>query len=161
MGGEFGQPHEWNANGELDWWLLGEGVYHRGIQRFTEDLNHLYQAEPALWEGDYDMDGFYWLDCSDHEHSVLSFVRQTSDRRSLLLVVMNLTPVFRYSYRIGLPEPGYWREALNSDAEIYGGSNKGNLGGVQAEELRMHNQPCSAALVLPPLSILVFKREMA
>jgi 1,4-alpha-glucan branching enzyme len=90
---------------------------------------------------------------------VLSFVRQTSDHRSVLLVVMNLTPVFRYSYRIGLPDSGFWREALNSDAEIYGGSNKGNLGGVQAEELRMHNQPYSAALVLPPLSILVFKRE--
>jgi 1,4-alpha-glucan branching enzyme len=159
MGGEFGQGNEWNANAELDWWLLHEGPYHRGIQRFVEDANKLYRDEAALWEGDFDMDGFYWLDCSDHENSVLSFVRQTSDHRSLLLIVLNLTPVFRHSYRIGLPEPGYWREALNSDAEIYGGSNKGNLGGVQAEELRMHNQSYSASLVLPPLSILVFKHE--
>jgi 1,4-alpha-glucan branching enzyme len=159
MGGEIGQPNEWNANGQVDWWLLEQGPYHWGIQRFMEDLNQMYKMEPAFWEGDYDMDGFYWMDCSDHEHSVLSFVRQTSDLRSVALVVLNLTPVFRHGYRVGLPDAGFWREALNSDSEIYGGSNKGNFGGVQAEEFRMHNQPYSAALVLPPLSILVFKRE--
>ncbi|PYJ04000.1 MAG: 1,4-alpha-glucan branching enzyme [Verrucomicrobia bacterium] len=159
MGGEIGQSHEWNANAELDWWLLGEGPYHRGVQRFVEDLNTLYRSEPALWESDYEMDGFFWMDCSDHEHSVLSFVRQSADRKSLLLVVLNLTPVLRLSYRIGLPEPGRWREALNSDSEVYGGSNKGNLGGVQAEESRMHHQPWSASLALPPLSVLVFKHE--
>ncbi len=159
MGGEIGQSHEWNANAELDWWLLGEGPYHRGVQRFVEDLNALYRSEPALWESDYEMDGFFWMDCSDHEHSVLSFVRQSADRKSLLLVVLNLTPVLRLSYRIGLPEPGRWREALNSDSEVYGGSNKGNLGGVQAEESRMHHQPWSASLALPPLSVLVFKHE--
>ena len=159
MGGEIGQSHEWNANAELDWWLLGQGPYHRGLQRFVEDLNRLYKAEPALWESDYDHDGFYWLDCSDREHSVLSFVRQSPDRKSLLLIVLNLTPVFRNNYRIGLPEPGFWREALNSDSEIYGGGNHGNFGGVHAEEHRMHNQPYSAALVLPPMSMLIFKRE--
>jgi 1,4-alpha-glucan branching enzyme len=161
MGGEFGQSHEWNANAELDWWLLGQGPYHRGLQRFVEDLNKLYQAEPALWESDYDHEGFYWMDCSDREHSVLSFVRQSQDRQSLLLIALNLTPVLRPHYRIGLPEPGFWREALNSDAEIYGGGNRGNLGGVHAEEQRMHNQPYSAAFALPPMSVVVFKHENA
>jgi 1,4-alpha-glucan branching enzyme len=159
MGAEIGQSREWNANAELDWWLLGQGPYHRGLQRFVEDLNKLYQAEPGLWESDYDAEGFYWLDCSDREHSVLSFVRQSPDRKSLLLIVLNLTPVFRHNYRIGLPEPGFWREALNSDAEIYGGANHGNFGGVHAEEQRMHNQPYSAALALPPMSIVIFKHE--
>ncbi len=161
MGCEFGQSREWNANAELDWWLLGEGIYHRGAQQFVRDLNRLYQAEPALWESDYDMEGFYWMDCSDQEHSVLSFVRQSPDRRSLLLVVLNLTPVLRTGYRIGLPESGYWSEALNSDAAHYGGGNHGNFGGVEAEPIRAHNQPFSASLTLPPLGILVLKHSPA
>ena len=161
MGGEFGQPAEWNANAELDWWLLNEGPFHRGCQRFVEDINALYRAEAALWETDYDPDGFYWMDCTDREHSVISFVRQSQDRQSLLLIVLNLTPLLRTGYRIGLPEAGRWKEALNSDAGIYGGSNAGNLGGVQAEEFRMHNQPHSAAFTLPPMSVLVFKHEKA
>ena len=159
MGGEFGQSAEWNANGELDWWLLGAGPFHRGLQRFIEDLNKVYRAEPALWESDYDMDGFYWLDCSDQENSVLSFVRQNSDRSSRILVVMSLTPIPRNHYRIGLPHPGYWREILNSDSATYGGSNLGNLGGVWAEPHGAHHQPHSACFSLPPLSILAFKPE--
>jgi len=157
MGGEFGQVNEWNANAELDWWLLDAGPYHRGTQRFVEDLNALYRAEPALWEGDYDDDGFFWVDCSDHESSVLSFVRQNQDRASRLLVALNLTPVARDNYRIGLPQGGFWREVLNSDAEIYGGSNRGNLGGVTAEDYKVHNQPFSGAFTLPPLGVTVFK----
>ena len=160
MGGELGQTHEWNANGELDWWLLNEGPFHRGLQRFVEDLNKLYRAEPGLWERDYDLDGFYWIDCSDNENSVLSFVRQNGDLTSRLLVVLNLTPVLRTSYRIGLPAGGFWREALNSDASPYGGSNHGNLGGVQAEEQRCHGQPFSALLTLPPMSAVVLKHQI-
>jgi 1,4-alpha-glucan branching enzyme len=161
MGGEFGQTQEWDANAGLDWWLLDQGPYHRGLQRFVEDLNRLYRAEPALWKGDYDMEGFYWMDCSDHEHSVLSFVRQEQGGKSRLLIVLNLTPVLRVGYRVGLPAGGSWREALNSDAAIYGGSNQGNLGGVQTEAVRMHHQPFSAPLLLPPLSVLVFRHEQA
>ncbi len=116
MGGEFGQSAEWNANGSLDWWLLEAGPYHRGLQHFVEDANRLYQAEPALWQGDYEMDGFFWVDCSDHEDSVMSFVRQNRDRTSTLLVVLNLTPVPRERYRVGVPHPGVWKEVLNSDA---------------------------------------------
>src|SRR6185295_8357560 len=97
-------------------------------QRFVEDLNQLYVREPGLWQADYDHVGFYWVDCTDQDNSVLSFVRQNSDRTSELAIVMNLTPVPRYKYRVGLPRPGKWREVLNSDAGIYGGGNVGSMG---------------------------------
>jgi 1,4-alpha-glucan branching enzyme len=159
MGGEFGQTGEWNANGELHWWLLDQGPYHRGLQRFVADLNRLYRDEPALWQADYDLAGFFWIDCSDNENSVLSFVRQDQDQNRQVLVVLNLTPVPRMGYRIGLPRPGLWREILNSDAELYGGSNLGNLGGVATEGYQVHHQPCSAPLTLPPLAVVVFRHE--
>ena len=159
MGGEFGQRSEWNANGELEWRLLETGPFHRGLQRFVGDLNKLYLAEGALWELDYDPRGFNWIDCADHESSVLSFVRQDSERVSELVVILNLTPVPRFKYRIGLPRPGQWREMLNSDAAVYGGSNLGNLGGVVADDVNWHNQSYSAQFTLPPLSVLVFKPE--
>ncbi len=160
MGGEFGQRHEWNANGSLDWQLLDQGPYHRGLQHFVQDLNHLYQSEPALWEGDFDLEGFFWVDCSDQDNSVLSFVRQNRDRTSRVIVILNLTPVPRPSYRVGLPQGGFWREVLNSDSTIYGGSNQGNLGGVWAEDYKVHNQPFSAAFTLPPMSITIFRPEL-
>ena len=160
MGGEFGQSAEWNANGQLDWWLLDAGPYHRGLQRFVGDLNKLYAASPGLWQSDYDHGGFYWIDCADRESSVLSFVRQTADGANQLAVILNLTPVPRPNYRIGLPRAGRWREVLNSDAGIYGGSNQGNFGGVTAGDVPCHNQPHSAEFRLPPLSVLVFQRGM-
>src|SRR5260221_1518123 len=159
MGGEFGQRSEWNANAELDWWLLDQGPFHRGLQRFVEDLNKCYRAEPAFWEGDYDMEGFFWVDCSDHENSVLSVVRQNRELTNRVLVVLNLTLVPRQQYRVGLPVPGFWRELLNSDSGIYGGSNSGNLGGVRTESYKVHNQPHSALFTLPPLSIVAFRAE--
>ena len=156
MGGEFGQSKEWNENSALDWWLLEQGPYHAGAQRFLGDLNQLYRSHPALWEADYDVEGFQWVDCSDSQHSVLSFLRRTKDGRQQVLVVLHLTPEMRSNYRIGLPHGGYWRELINSDAAIYGGSNQGNLGGVQAEEIEMHGQPFSAEFTIPPLSVMVF-----
>ena len=159
MGGEIGQRAEWNANAELDWWLLEAGPYHRGLQQFVQDLNRLYLAEPALWKSDYDQDGFHWIDCSDHQNSVLSFLRQDAEHFHELVVIANLTPVPRQQYRVGLPRAGKWREVLNSDAAVYGGGNMGNLGGVVAAERACHGQPCSADFVLPPLSILVFRPE--
>ncbi len=159
MGGEFGQSHEWNANSELDWTLLDSGPFHRGVQQFVADLNRLYRAEPALWERDYDLEGFYWIDCSDTENSVLSFVRQSADLSSRLLVALNLTPVLRTGYRLGLPAGGFWREVLNSDAAAYGGGNHGNLGGVHAEPWRSHGHAFSASLALPPLGAVVLKHE--
>jgi 1,4-alpha-glucan branching enzyme len=157
MGGEIGQRAEWNANGELDWWLLEQGPFHVGMQHFVEDLNRLYRTEQAIWHSDYDLDGFYWIDCSDNESSILSFVRRTSDGSSELAVILNLTPAPRLNYRIGLPKAGRWDEVLNSDAEIYGGGNVGNLGGVITDNYKVHNQPFSAPMTLPPLSIVVFK----
>jgi 1,4-alpha-glucan branching enzyme len=159
MGGEFAQSDEWNANAELDWWLLEAGPYHRGTQLFVQDLNKLYRAEPSLWKADYDVSGFYWLDCSDNENSVLSFVRQQKAGQGMLVVILNLTPVPRYRYRIGLPRQGRWLEALNSDSITYGGSNVGNLGGVVASRHKCHHQPFSAEFTLPPLSIIVFKPD--
>jgi 1,4-alpha-glucan branching enzyme len=159
MGGEFGQSNEWNPNAELDWHLLDQGPYHRGLQRLVQDLNRLYLAEPALWQTDYESDGFFWVDCADHEKSVFSFVRQTTKGARQLLVIMNLTPVPRTGYRIGLPNPGRWREVLNTDAAIYGGSNVGNLGGVTSEPYRAHKQPYSAKFTLPPLSLTAFRAE--
>jgi 1,4-alpha-glucan branching enzyme len=159
MGGEFGQRAEWNENSQLDWWLLDAGPFHRGLQKFVEDLNRFYRLAPGLWQSDYDHAGFYWIDCADRESSILSFVRQTDDGSNQLAVILNLTPVSREKYRVGLPRAGRWREALNSDAAIYGGSNHGNLGGVTAGEFSCHGQPHSAEFCLPPLSVLVFQPE--
>jgi 1,4-alpha-glucan branching enzyme len=159
MGGEFGQSGEWNENGQLDWWLLEAGPFHRGLLKFVADLNRLYARSPGLWKADYDHAGFYWLDCNDRENSVLSFMRQTADGANQLAVILNLTPVPRPNYRVGLPRRGRWRETLNSDAEIYGGSNKGNFGGVTAWNHPCHNQPCSAEFYLPALSVTAFTPE--
>ena len=164
MGGEFGQAHEWNANAALDWSLLDSGPFHRGTQKWVSDLNALYRREPALWRGDYERDGFWWIDCSDHENSVLTFVRHASTEghpgtHSHLLVILNLTPVPRPRYRVGLPLQGRWHELLNSNAALYGGSNLGNPLGVEAEPYAVHNQSHSAEFTLPPLSVSVFGRR--
>jgi 1,4-alpha-glucan branching enzyme len=159
MGCEFGQRAEWNANASLDWHLLDQGPFHRGLQRFVEDLNRLYVAEEALYESDYDTGGFYWIDCADQRNSVFAFARQNREQTSALVVILNLTPLMRTNYRVGLPRPGHWRELLNSDAAIYGGGNRGNLGGVMADDYNVHNQSYSAEFTLPPLSVLVFRPE--
>ncbi|HEX5398975.1 MAG TPA: 1,4-alpha-glucan branching protein GlgB [Verrucomicrobiae bacterium] len=159
MGGEIGQSAEWNENGQIDWWLLDAGPFHRGLQKFVEDLNALYAKSPALWQGDYDHGGFQWIDCNDRENSVLSFLRQTPDGKNQAAVILNLTPVPRPNYRIGLPRGGKWREMLNSDAGIYAGSNAGNFGGVTAGDHSCHGQPCSAEFYLPPMSVMTFVPE--
>jgi 1,4-alpha-glucan branching enzyme len=157
MGGEIGQSPEWNANGEVEWWLLNAGPYHRGIQRMMEDLNRIYREEPGLWQSDYDYEGFYWLDCGDAENSVLSFVRQKRDGSAPIAIILNLTPVLRGHYRIGLPRLGAWKEIFNSDCDIYGGGNQGNMGEVIATEVPMHNQSQSAPITLPPLGVVAFR----
>jgi 1,4-alpha-glucan branching enzyme len=161
MGAEIGQSPEWNANGEVEWRLLQAGPYHVGLQRFVADLNKFYLAEPGLWKSDFDPKGFAWVDCSDHDASVLSFLRQCDEPNSQVMVVMNLTPVPRLRYRLGLPVEGRWREALNSDAGIYGGSNTGNMGGVTTEPKKSHGHKFSAEFTLPPLSIVAFRPEDA
>lgn len=159
MGGEFGQQLEWNENVALDWDCLERGQLHAGLMRWVEDLNGVYRREPSLWHSDYDGNGFYWIDCSDSANSVMSFIRQAPGHSRPILVVMNLTPVVKRDYRLGLPQAGYWRELLNSDSIEYGGSNVGNLGGVKAETMGSHHQPYSARFTLPPLSISVFQTE--
>jgi 1,4-alpha-glucan branching enzyme len=157
MGGEIGQSREWNHNAELDWNLLHQGPYHAGIQRLVEDLNALYREHPSLWEADYEPGGFRWVDCSDHRQSVLSFIRSRADGSDPILVILNLTPVFRTGYRVGLPVAGRWEEICNTDAEFYSGSNQGNLGGVEAESMPQHGLPYSAGFTLPPLSLVAFE----
>ncbi|MHB1306190.1 MAG: 1,4-alpha-glucan branching protein GlgB [Limisphaerales bacterium] len=159
MGGELGQRSEWNENGELDWWLLQAGPYHEGVRRLVADLNRLYAAHPALFEGDYEHQGFQWVDCSDQENSVLSFLRRPLGPGREFLVVLNLTPVPRLGYRVGLSRGGFWQEMLNTDAEVYGGTDVGNLGGVTAQADPLHNQPFSAPLTMPPLGVVILASE--
>jgi len=158
MGGEIGQPGEWNENAEISWELLESGDNHSGIQKWVKDLNRLYCDEPALWEADYDSQGFYWVDCQDNEAKVISFVRQNSAFSRQMLIVLNLASSPRYNYRIGVPYEGFWHEILNSDSTVYGGNNCGNLGGVTAENVPWHGQPFSTEFTLPLLSCLVFRR---
>ncbi|MGH7966811.1 MAG: 1,4-alpha-glucan branching protein GlgB [Candidatus Binatia bacterium] len=158
MGGEFGQWHEWNHDASLDWHLL-EYVPHAGLQRWVEELNRLYRSEPALYERDCDVTGFAWVDCNDSDHSVLSFLRRGRSANDLLLVVCNFTPLPRHNYRVGVPRGGFWREALNSDAEDYGGSHQGNLGGFEASPVSAHGHFHSLTLTLPPLAVAFFKSE--
>jgi 1,4-alpha-glucan branching enzyme len=116
-------------------------------------------GEPALWQSDFDHDGFRWIDASDHEGSILSFIRQANSGKNQIAVVLNLTPVPRLRYRLGLPKGGKWAEIANSDAAVYGGSNAGNMGGVLAREQKSHGLAYSAEFTLPPLSIIAFRPE--
>jgi len=156
MGAELAMPDEWSHDRALPWELL-EAPMHAGVARFVEDLGRVYAATPALWIADHEADGFAWIDASDVESSVYSWIR--SGGGDVCAVVLNLTPVPRTDYRLGLPSGGRWVEALNSDSEHYGGSNLGNLGGVEAVEQPWHGQPFSATLVLPPLAGLILRPE--
>ena len=158
MGGEFGQREEWNNETSLEWHLL-EYTPHRGLQLLTKDLNAVYKNEAALHEVDFDWHGFEWLDCNDADASVLSFVRRAKQPTNLIVVVANCTPVLREDYRVGVPEPGFYREIMNTDAEKYGGTNVGNLGGVHAEAIPWNNRTHSINLRLPSLAAVYFKYE--
>jgi len=158
MGGEFGQWDEWYHESSLDWHLL-EYPLHQGIRNWVRDLNHLYKYEPALHELDFGLEGFEWIDCHDWEGSIISFLRKGKKTGDLFLVVCNFTPVPRQNYRIGIPQGGFWREVLNSDARTYGGSGYGNLGGLEASPVPSHGKFHSLSLTLPPLGIVFFKNE--
>jgi len=158
MGGEFGQWSEWSEARSLDWHLL-EDPLHAGLQAFVRDLNALYRRERAFWETDFSYEGFTWVDFRDVEQSVLSFLRRGAESGEQLLFAFNFTPLTRHQYRIGVPAEGGWRELLNSDAAAYGGSNVGNLGRVDSEPVPQHGHGQSVCLTLPPLSVLVLKRD--
>jgi len=154
MGGEFAQEREWSHARSLDWHLL-EQSSHAGIQHLVRDLNRVYRDTPALWEVDFEPRGFYWIEPNDADRNVLVFARAGEDpQRDVAVCVMNLSPVPRYGYRIGLPRGGRWREAINTDAEHYGGSNVGNLGGVTTQEVPWMGQPASAEVTMPPLGVI-------
>jgi 1,4-alpha-glucan branching enzyme len=158
MGTEFGQWGEWNHEASLDWHLT-EFEHHNGLQRLTGDLNALYRGTPALHKTDCDPAGFEWIDCNDGDQSTLSFVRRTADNRQVMTIVCNFTPVPRPNFRVGVPLPGHWREVLNTDAAIYGGSGQGNLGGVDTVPIPSHDEPQSLLITLPPLAVVVFEAE--
>jgi 1,4-alpha-glucan branching enzyme len=154
MGGEIAQEREWNHDLSLDWHLL-EDPFHRGVQALIRDLNRVYREFPALHERDAEAGGFQWLVADDAENSVIAWARRGADEKQVVVVVSNFTPVPRAGYRIGVPVPGHYREVLNTDAEMYGGGNVGNLGGVTAEASESHGHPCSVTLTLPPLATVM------
>jgi 1,4-alpha-glucan branching enzyme len=150
MGGELGEWEEWNYDGSLHWNLL-EYAEHQGVQSLIRDLNHIYRSQPALHEVDFDPRGFRWLEANDAANNVLAFARVDDRGENPVVCVLNLAPVPRYEYRVGMPKCCRWRELLNTDSAFYGGSGVGNLGGVEAEPVPWHDQPFSAQLTLPPL----------
>jgi 1,4-alpha-glucan branching enzyme len=156
MGAEFGQWREWNHDSSLDWHVLA-GEPHAGLQQFVTALNRVYASEPALHEVDFDAAGFEWIDCNDYESSVIALIRRARDPRDWIIAVLNWTPIVRYNYRMGVPEPGYYQELLNSDATYYDGGNVGNEGGVTADAVPAHGRPYSLNLTLPPLGGLILK----
>ena len=158
QGIEFGQFTEWKHAFSLDWHLT-EHHFHKGLSRLIQHLNWLYTHEPSFYELDDSYDGYEWIDFSDADNSVWSFMRKSRTGESILFVV-NATPIVRGGYRVGVPRHGFYEEILNTDAETYGGGNVGNYGGVQAhEDWSWQNQPHSIEINIPPLSVVAFKRR--
>ena len=158
MGGEFGQWEEWYHERSLDWHLL-EYPHHQEVQRWVKDLNRLYRTEPALHGLDFLKEGLEWVDFRDWEGSIISFLRKGKGTDDIILVVCNFTPIPRKNYRVGVPRSGFWKEVLNSDSMIYGGSGQGNFGGVEAAPVPSYRWESSLSLILPPLGVLFFKSE--
>jgi len=158
MGGEFGQWEEWNHDKSLDWSNL-DNEPNQKLQRWVKELNYFYKTEPALYEREFNADGFEWLGSHDWEKSILSFIRRGKSKEEDVLVVCNFTPTPYQNYKIGCSKSGFWKEILNSDAKEYGGSGQGNLGGVEAAPVPFHGKSHSLSLVVPPLAVLFFKRD--
>jgi 1,4-alpha-glucan branching enzyme len=156
MGCEFGQGREWNYDQSLDWHLLDQPL-HGGLRRYVQDLNRVYRDERALHQIDFDGSGFSWIDCNDNENSVVSFIRRAHDRTDFVAAIVNFTPVPREGYRVGVPVAGPYLEIVNSDGEMYGGSNLGNGGLVFTEQIPSHGHDQSLRLTLPPLGFLLLK----
>ena len=158
MGSEFAQWSEWNHEKSIDWHLL-QYAPHQGVHQWMKDLNYLYKTETALYERDFVPEGFEWIDLNDYQQGVISFIRKSADNKSQIVAVCNFTPMPWYNYSIGVPEDGFYKEILNSDAANYGGSSQGNLGGQTASKKSFHGRPFSLSLTIPPLGILFLKRE--
>jgi 1,4-alpha-glucan branching enzyme len=158
MGGEFGQWIEWDPSRALDWNLL-DYEPHGQVKQLVADLNRLYKAEPSLHEVDFEWQGFKWIDFHDADNSVVAFLRRARDPNNHLVVVCNFTPLAHIGYRIGVPEPCFYREVLNTDDAKYGGSGVTNAPGQQAVPAPWHSQPCHIETTLPPLGVAIFKPE--
>jgi len=156
MGNEFAQGREWAESHSLDWYLL-DNHWHQGVKRLMQDLSHLYRDIPALYELDFTPDGFAWIDCHDADQSIISYQRRAIDG-SYVVVALNFTPVTRSGYRIGVPQAGHYKELLNSDAEIYSGSNAGNGTGLETEDVPWMGHKYSLVITLPPLAGIIVQR---
>ena len=156
MGSEFGQSAEWNHDASLDWHLL-QYLDHSGLQSLVRDLNRLYRNEPVFSRGDLNHETFRWLNCTDGDNSVISFLRLDPTGQTMFLIVGNFTPVKRSGYRVGVPHRGYWAEVLNTNSSYYGGDGIGNLGGCEASDKPCDGQGNSLVLTLPGLTTVVFK----
>lgn len=157
MGGEFAQWKEWDFDSELDWYLL-DFEKHRKLQKIVIDLNKIYIENPEFYEIDYNFNGFQWIDCNDSQNSVISFLRKDSSG-NYSIIVCNFTPVVRQNYRVGCPDLTNYKEIFNSDSEYYGGANVGNLGKIKAEKIKFHGFDYSINLTLPPLGVIILKRD--
>jgi 1,4-alpha-glucan branching enzyme len=156
MGGEFAQEREWNHDRSLDWYLLEHGSEHRGIRTLIRDLNHLYTSRAALHTLDCEREGFEWIEANDADNSMLAFLRKGDDGSSLL-AVCNFTPVPRHAFRLGVQDVHAWKEVLNTDSSLYGGSNVGNGDRVlEAQSIGANGRSHSIAITLPPLATVVF-----
>lgn len=162
MGGEIGQTGEWNHEKSLDWHVLDYNI-HKGLQEWVKTLNNFYKECKALFEYNFDQRGFQWIDYSDRENSVMSFIRKGKGEKDDLLIVCNFTPEVRHNYRIGVPYRGYWKEVLNSDDSRYNGSGILNSGLLNTTPVRYHGQDYSVSLTLPPLgiSVIAFEKEVS
>jgi 1,4-alpha-glucan branching enzyme len=158
MGGEFGQWNEWNHQRSLDWHLLGYDS-HRQLLGYVRDLNTLYASEPSLYEVDFEHTGFQWIDFQDANGSTIAFMRKAKNPDDHLIFALNFTPVPRLAVRLGVPEKVFYKEVLNSDASVYGGSNMGNSGGVMARGEEWAGWPCLIEVTLPPLAVIVLKPQ--
>ncbi|CAN5594642.1 hypothetical protein BH18VER1_BH18VER1_04670 [soil metagenome] len=150
---------EWNHDRQLDWSLL-EQPKHDGLRRLVQHLNYIYRNEPALWDLDDSHEGFEWIDFHDADNSTVAFIRR-SKHGDIIVFVVNATPQVLHGYRIGVPEAGFYREIINTDAETYGGSNVGNMGGLEAAATEWQGRSHSLMIEVPPLATVGFKLELA
>jgi 1,4-alpha-glucan branching enzyme len=158
MGQEIGQREEWDYNASIRWELL-EFDPHRKLQALMRELNRLYRANPALYQVDFNYRGFEWVDFHDSENSVIAFLRRAEDPKDFILICCNFTPVPRQGYEFGVPEEGFYEEIVNTDSELFGGSNIGNGGLVSSRQIPKHDRPYSIVVTLPPLAVVAFKRR--
>ena len=159
MGGEFGQFIEWNYDDSLDWHLPQQYPMHKKMLEYSRALNKFYCDHKALWQVDFDWNGFQWIDCNDNENSVVSFIRKAEDPSDYIVAVCNFTPEVRHGYRIGVPEKGSYIEVFNSDDEAFGGSGVKNEGEIKTEDVKWHDRDQSIVLTIPPMATIYLRHK--